>query len=171
MSEQNYAFKDYEKEKMARSIAKNLGISTKKTIEVCSFIRGKKIRSARNFLNRVLKMEDAVPYKRFNQELAHNQRGPSGYPIKVVKEVLKLIGDAEANAKAKGLNPENLKILHISANRGSHAMHYGRQRRRMMKRTHLEIVLQEIAAPASKKASAEKKTPDSSKKSETKKPE
>jgi large subunit ribosomal protein L22 len=157
MSEQKYAFQEFNKENMAKAIAKNLAISTKKTLEVCTSIRGKTVKSARTYLNRVLKMQDSIKYRRFNQELAHNQRGPGGYPINAIKEVLTLIKNAEANAKSKGLNTEALKIVHVVANRGGKAWHYGRQKRRLQKRTHLEIILQETKAKKAEKKIESKK--------------
>jgi large subunit ribosomal protein L22 len=163
MAEQKYAFTNFNKETMAKASVQNATVSTKKSIEVSSFIRGMDVKKAKNVLNRVLLMKDSVPYKRFNQELAHNQRGPGGYPINVVKEVLKLIESAESNAKAKGLNVDNLKIVHICSNKGPKAWHYGRQRRRLMKRTHIELVLAE--GEAKTKAVAKPKT--TTKKSES----
>lgn len=145
MTEQKYAFQGFGKENMARACLKNLAISTKKSIEICSFIRGKTIKKAREALNKVLEMKDAVPYRRFNQEMAHNIRGPSGYPVKAITEILKAIKAAEDNAKAKGLSSDSLKIIHICAHRGPKNWHYGRQRRRIMKRTHIEIVVQDTS--------------------------
>lgn len=157
MSEQKYAFEKYDRDNMARSIAKDLSISTKKTVEICSFIRGKSVSRARAMLSRVLNKKDAVPYKRFNQELAHNQRGPSGYPIKAIQEVLNLLDNVEANANSKGLHTDSLKIVHMLANRAGKRMHYGRLRRREMKRTHLEIIVKDVSGKAKKKTGKDSK--------------
>ena len=69
-------------------------------------------------------------------------------------EIIKLMEDVEANAQFKGLNTSNLVIAHISAHKAGKAWHYGRKSRRKMKRTTIEIVVEEKA----KKEDAAKKT-------------
>ena len=58
-------------------------------------------------------------------------------------EFIKLIESAEANAQFKGLNTSKLVISHISANKASKAWHYGRKSRRKMKRTNVEVIVEE----------------------------
>jgi large subunit ribosomal protein L22 len=139
----NYSSK-YDKENMARVVGRSLPISTKFSIEVCSFIRNKKTSEAKEMLKKVLEKKRAVPFKRFNKDLSHKRKiGPGRYPVKIVGEVIKLLESVEANAQFKGLNTSDLQICHINAHAASRPWHYGRKRRRKSKRTHLEIVVEE----------------------------
>ena len=76
-------------------------------------------------------------------------------------EVIKLLRQAQANAKNKGLDSTNLVINNILAKKAAQSWHSGRQRRRRMKRTHVEVTLTEaktkMAVPeASQKAGQRK---------------
>ena len=129
---------------MARVVGRSLPISTKFSIEVCAFIRNKKTSEAKKLLSQVITGKKAIPFKRFNKDLSHKPKiGPGRYPIKVIEEVIDLLDSVEANAQFKGLNTANLQITHINAHLASRPWHYGRQRRRKSKRTHIEVVVQE----------------------------
>jgi large subunit ribosomal protein L22 len=138
---QGYAFEDYNKENMARAKGISLGISTKHSVEICSFIRGKKLSAAKRMLEDVIAMKRAVPFKRFNHNIGHRRgMGPGRYPVKACAEVLKVVKACEANAQFKGLNTGSLVLQHASADFASRPWHYGRQSRRKMKRTHIQLV-------------------------------
>lgn len=124
----------------------DLPISTKKSVEICNFIRHKKLKKAKDMLNSVLQKKVAVPYKRYNRNTPHRKgRIASGrYPVKASSEILKLLEGVEANAQQKGLDVNNLVIDQIIANQASRPFHFGRKRRRKMKRTHIDIVVKEI---------------------------
>lgn len=87
------------------------------------------------------------------------------FPIKASKEILKLIETAESNAQNLGLSSD-LIISHISAHKASMQFHFGRKRRRRMKRTHLNIIIEEI-----KEKSKVKEYKKETKKTELKKEE
>ncbi len=140
----NYSVKNYNKENMARAFGRSLPISFKQSIEICNFIRNKRMDYAKNVLNKVIEQKQTIPFKRFNMNVGHKKRMAAGrYPKKASKEILKLINSVEANAQFKGMNTANLIIKHISANKASKVVHYGRKRSREAKRTNLEIVVQE----------------------------
>ncbi len=161
MTSTNYAFQEYDEGTMSRAYGRALPISTKKSVEVCSWIKGKSLSSAMKMLDDVIAMRKAVPYARFNQELAHQRAtGPGGFPINVAKNVMAILKSAEANASAKGLNTSSLKIVHICAHLGSRPFRHGRKRRVKAKRTHVEVVLQEIASK-SKSSKSDSKNADS----------
>ena len=44
--------------------------------------------------------------------------GPGRFPKKAAQAILDVIEAAESNAEYKGLDPENMLVLHISANQG-----------------------------------------------------
>ena len=139
-----YSFKEYDSEHMARALGVALPISFKQSYEVCNFIRNKKVAEAKKMLQEVIEKKRAVPYRRYNFDLGHKKKiGPGRFPEKTSTELLNLIQSAEANAQFKGMNTSNLAIVHISAHKASKAWHYGRKSRRKMKRTNVEIVLQE----------------------------
>lgn len=129
---------------IAKATGKDLGISTKNSIVICDFIRGKNLDKAKSMLNEVIEMKRAVPFKRFNKDLGHKRGMMSGrYPVKSCKAILKVLQYAEGNAKDKNLDVESLIVKNIKANKAETPLHYGRKRSRKMKRTHIEIVLSE----------------------------
>jgi len=144
-------------ENIAKAVAKDVGISTKMAVEVCSLIRNKKLEQAKNILKKVIEKKQAVPFKRYNKHLAHKTKiGPGRYPEKASKEILKLLEQAEANAQFKGLSTADLIILHIKADKASTPWHFGRKRRRKMKRTHVEVVVKEKIEETKKEEKVEK---------------
>ena len=144
---------------IAKAIAFNLPISIKKSTEVCNFIRNKKLHRAKKILSEVIEKKLAVPFKRYNMDRAHRTGIAAGaYPIKTASYILKVLQNVEANAENKGLDTTNLKISHLVANKGNKTFHFGRKRRRKMKRTHIEIKVQEIQETQKKSAKTTKKT-------------
>lgn len=146
-----YASK-YDKEKMARAVAQSAGISFKKSIMICNLIRKKKLSDARKRLEEVIAEKKAVPFTRFNDGVGHrsNISGPGRYPKKAALEFIRLLDVVEANAQSKGLNTSDLVIESICANKAGKQFHYGRQRGRKMKRTHVEICVVEGVKEAKK---------------------
>ncbi len=148
----NYNVK-YKKENMAKVVGRALPISTKFAVEICSFIRHKNLSDAKKILQEVIELKRAIPFRRYKRDLSHKKEvGPGRYPKKASKEVLKLIESVEANAQFKGLNTSNLEIVHICAHKASRPWHYGRKRGRRMKRTHIEIIVEEKSSKEEKKA-------------------
>ena len=142
MANYTYSFKSFDSNTMARALGMGLSISTKKSIETCTFIRGKKVEAAKKMLQEVIDMKRAVPLKRFRWGAGHKTGiGPGKYPINVCTGILSILNSAQNNAQTKGLDANSLSIIHISAQRGPHDFHHGRQSRRAFKRTHIEIVL------------------------------
>jgi len=156
MAKQKYSIKTL-KENQAKALAKDASVSTKVSIETTKFLNGKSTKVAIAYLEKVLEKKLAVPYKRFTDGVGHRKgKGiTSGrYPQKLSKLLIVLIKSVEANASMKGLG-ENLKIVHFNAHRASTPMHYGRHPRREMKRSHIEIIVEEVEAK--KKVATKKK--------------
>ena len=155
----NFTIKDYNKENMAKVVGRSLPISTKYSVEICDFIGNKTTAEAKEELKKVAEGKKAVPFKKFKKGLSHKKRiGPGRYPKKAALEIIKLLESVEANAQFKGLNTSNLKIKHICANLASRPWHYGRQRRRKTKRTHIEIIVEEKKEEKKTKEDVKKKT-------------
>ncbi|MDP3765096.1 MAG: 50S ribosomal protein L22 [Nanoarchaeota archaeon] len=141
-----YTFRNYNQEHMARAIGMALPISFKQSVEICRFIGNKNVNDAKKMLQNVVEKKSAIPFKRYNWDLGHKKKiGPARYPEKASKEFIKLIENVEANAQFRGLNTSNLIIAHVSAHKAGKAMHFGRKSRRRMKRTNVEIIVEEKA--------------------------
>lgn len=158
MTTYNYSLSNFNKELMSKAVGLSLPISTKISIEVCNFIRYRKLAEAKKILANVVEEKQAVPIKRFNKELAHRRAiGPGRYPITVAAEILKILKSAESNAQLQGLSTSNLVVKHIRANRASRPWKAGRHRGRLAKRTHIEVVLEEVKAEKTQKSETSKK--------------
>lgn len=167
MAKTGYAIQNFDEKKMAKARINNAEVSRKISIEICNMIRNRSTIVAKKMLEDVVDFKAAVPYRKFNRDVAHKKvTGPGRYPIKAVKSMIQLIKLAEANAANKGLSSE-LIITHLAANKGMGQWHYGRKRRTEMKSTHLEIAVTE--KEAAKKAHSEKKEKNAEK-SEAAKP-
>ena len=128
---------------------KDLRISTKHSIAVCDFIRGKTIDKALLLLIDVLRKKKAVPMK---GEVPHRkgkgmERGR--YPINAVEAFIKLLRQLAANATINGLEIEKLKI-ECKANRASRP--YRRFGRQKFKRSHVTLILRAKQKKKNKKA-------------------
>lgn len=136
--------------KMARAKGLNLSISTKTSIEICKFLKGKTTAKAKAVLARVITKDQAIPYTRFNWDTGHRagDMAAGRYPLKASTEILAVLNNVEKNALDKGLSTENLVITHMLANKASSPWHHGRQSRRKMKRTHVEIIVTETEIKA-----------------------
>jgi large subunit ribosomal protein L22 len=152
MAKINYAFNEDDKAKTAKAIGKSLKISPKHAVELCRELRGKKLESAKVYLEEVIQMDKAVPFKRHNKKVGHRKGltgWPTGrYPVKAAAQILKVLENAEANAEYKGLDAENLKIMHISSHRGFilkgwTPRAFGRASPNNTPTTHVQIVLGE----------------------------
>jgi large subunit ribosomal protein L22 len=159
-----YAFNGM-KENMVKASGRNLNISPKQSIEICSYIRGRPLTQAKGLLQLAIDEKRAVPLKRFTNGPGHKPGIAAGrfYP-KACTQILKTLESAESNAKNKGMNVSDLRIAHIAAQRAPKQQHYGRKRRSIFKAAHIEVVLEEVKGLTSKNtkkpqaASVEKKT-------------
>ncbi len=138
--------------------ANGLPISTKTSIEICNFIRGKNLNKARRLLQDIVDMKSALPIRRFGTDLGHKKGiGAGTYSTSSVSCFIKLLDSVKANAENKGLNIENLVISVIKANWGEHRWRYGRKGRARMKNTHVYIKVEEAKAGLVKDIEVSKK--------------
>jgi len=159
MAKYNYSTNGIVEEHMAKAIGRSLPISTKTSVEICNFIKKRPLNKAKNLLQSVIDKKAAIPFKRFKGNIGHKKGkiATGGYPENACKEIFKMLESVEANAQFKGLNTSNLIIKSIIANAASRPWHYGRQARRRMKRTNIEIVVEEQAVKEDKKETNAKK--------------
>ncbi len=121
--------------KVAFVNVKNIPISTKHSIAVCDFIKGKQIEDAIKDLGAVLKLRKAVPMK---GEIPHRKgKGMmSGrFPKNASEKFVKILKSLSANANHGGI--EEPVIFEAVANLGERP--YGRFGSVRKKRTHLLI--------------------------------
>jgi len=106
----------------AKAYGKEMRISPKHATEVCRAIKGMKLMVAKDYLQAVVEKKKAVPYRRHRKKIAHRRgltKGDAGqYPVNAARAILKVLGNAEANAKYKGMSEEKLRIIHASAQKG-----------------------------------------------------
>ena len=145
------------KEQMAVASAKNIVASYKHCVEISNFLRFRSTGFAKQYLEKVILKEQAIPFIRFYHNVGHRVGMSAGrYPVKAAQEFLHLIKSVEENAQFKGLNPAHLKIVKLVANKASSPATGGRFRTKS-KRSHIDIEVQEIAFKEPKKES--KKNP------------
>ncbi len=106
-------------EKTSKAIGKELHISRKHAREISSAIKGMKVGDAREFLEKVMELKRAVPFKRYRRNIPHRKGMCTGrYPQKAAKEFLRVLENVENNATYKGLDPENMRLTHIGTKTG-----------------------------------------------------
>jgi large subunit ribosomal protein L22 len=144
MAKANYAFTNFGSD-TAKAYGSNLDISIKTSVNVCNLLRGMTATKAITKLQNVIDFKEAIPFTRFNDGVGHRKGNMASgrFPQKASKAILALLNSAIANAAAKGL-AEDLKIIHLCAHKAATPLHQGRQRRRAMKKTHIELVLKEM---------------------------
>ncbi|MBS3070709.1 hypothetical protein J4407_00200 [Candidatus Pacearchaeota archaeon] len=115
----------------------NLHISTKHSIAVSKFIKGKTIEGAITDLEKVVSMKKAVPMK---GEIPHRKGMMSGrYPKKAAEHFIKILKSLSANANINGI--ENPIISEAISNFGQRP--YGRFGSVRKKRTHVKLIAKE----------------------------
>lgn len=155
MSGWNYSIKLEDESKVAKAVARDVPISPKKLVNLARVLKGMKTSEAKAYLERVIRLEEAVPHFTYKGKIPH-RRGlgekwgiPMGkYPVKGAKEMLKLIENVEANAQNKDLNVESLRIIHLSVKKGYMLKRYmprafGRSTPKFKRYSNIEIVVKE----------------------------
>ncbi len=154
VQQKNNTGKGTEHTALAKSL--NIPVSTKHCIEIAKALRYKSTEYAKRYLEDVVALRRAVPFKTFNGNVGHKAGMASGrFPEKAARQFIKLVNSVEANAQFKGLNTADLKIVKMTANLASIPSGGGRQRHKT-KRTHLEIVVRERTKSAKKKETKQK---------------
>jgi large subunit ribosomal protein L22 len=142
----------YDPEIHAAARGIGLNISPKAAREVCKALKGMDLEKAKNYLGRVIEMDQAVPFKRHDGKVGHRRgKGMSTgrYPVKTAAAILKVIESAGNNGEAIHIDIENWRILHIATSRGtSFESRFPRARGRatpkMRESANVEVVLEEI---------------------------
>lgn len=153
MPEFRYSFAGYDPLLHVRASGREVDVSPKAAREVCGAIRGLKLSQAKKFLENVVKLKQAVAFRRYKKKAGHRsslEGFPSGgYPKKTAEEVLAVVRNLEANAEFRGLDTERLAIIHASALRGRRVIAYtpramGRSSPSFNTLVHIELVGMEV---------------------------
>jgi len=152
MSRWSFSNKNLDPAKTAIASGRDLRISYKHAVEICSSIRNLSLKRAKTILNEVIEKRRPIPFRRYNGKMGH-RRGlekwcAGRYPIKAAKAILKILNEAEANAEYKGLDVDNLWIVHAAAHKGTKIRKYiqrafGRSTPYFQQLVHVEIGLEE----------------------------
>ena len=156
MPNYSYSFTNFDKTKHVRSALREKDISHKHTREVALAIRGMSIEKAREFLENVIAKQIAVPYRRYNNEVAHRSNIRDGFfsgrfPKKTAREFLKLLDNLESNGEYKGMDLDRLKIVSAVTHKGTKLERFtpramGRSSPKIDTLVHVELVAQEVAS-------------------------
>jgi large subunit ribosomal protein L22 len=107
-------------ETTARAIGKELAISPRHSIEICSAIKGMPLDKAVDFLEDVIDLKKAVPFRRHVGGLPHRKgegMATGRYPQKAAKAIKDVLEQARNNAEFKEITG-SLRIIQASASRG-----------------------------------------------------
>ncbi len=141
---------EFEPEKTAKAMAREVRISPKHAYEVAKTIKGMKLEEARKLLEDVVDKKVPIPMKRYKRDVGHRKgMGPGRFPVKCASEFLKLLKNAESNAKYKGLNPEKMRIIHVCAKEGRTIYGIfprarGRATPKRRESVHIEVIIGEV---------------------------
>ncbi|WP_094228850.1 50S ribosomal protein L22 [Methanolobus psychrotolerans] len=135
----------------SKAMGAELHISPKKSRELGKAIKGMRTTVAKKYLEDVVILKQAVPFKRHHDGSGH-RKGPMAngrYPVKVAEAFLKILENAKNNAEYKGLDPEHMYIAHVASKRGRviHGMRpraRGRGSPNNTDTVNVEIILNEV---------------------------
>jgi large subunit ribosomal protein L22 len=152
----SYAFQNFDKTKHVRAALREKDISHKHAREIALAIRGMSIEKAREFLENVIAKRIAVPYRRYNNEVAHRSNIRDGFfsgrfPKKAAGEFLRLLDNLESNGEYKGMDLDRLKIISSVVHKGTKLERFtpramGRSSPKIDTLVHVELVAQEVAS-------------------------
>lgn len=140
---------------IAKAKANELNMSPKHSIEIATFIRHQRVNDAIAYLNDVIGLKKAIPFRRFTRNVAHKRGLPGSwdagrYPVKASKAYIRVLESVKKNAEYIGLDADNLEIIHVSANRGRAQKSFfpramGRATPKVRETVNIEVVVREVA--------------------------
>jgi large subunit ribosomal protein L22 len=121
MARIDYSFKPEDETRIAKAMGYEMSISFKHAVEICSALKGKKIEDAMKYLEEVIELKQPVPFRNHKKKVAHKKLDgwyAGRYPQKAARHILKVLRNLDANAEYKGLEKEDLVIVHAQAKKG-----------------------------------------------------
>ncbi len=110
----------YNKKKHILTITHNRRISMKDSREIGRMIKNKRVLDAIRFLERVIKLEQPVEFRRYTEGAAHKKgiKGGGRYPVNASKEILKLLKSIIKDAENRGMDVEKIYIKYFVVSKG-----------------------------------------------------
>jgi large subunit ribosomal protein L22 len=149
-----YAFQNYDKSRHVRASIREKDISHKHAREIALAIKGRSIEKARDLLQNVISRKEAIPYRRYNNEVAHRSNIRDGFfagrfPKKAASEFLRILDNLESNAEYKGMDIDSLRIVSAAVHQGAKLKRFqpramGRSSPKFDTLVHVELVAQEM---------------------------
>jgi len=141
-----------DKDRIAKASGRDLRVSPKMCREVCNTIKGMRIEQAKKFLEEVILLKQAVPFKRHKKKQAHRNNlkkwkwYAGRYPIKAASMIYDIITSVESNAEFRGLDVELCRIVHAVTHRARKIKRYierahGRSTPKFKNLSHIEIIV------------------------------
>ena len=121
----HYSRKPQVTAKAAHAKANDLRCHFKNTFETANVISGMKLRKAQKYYRQVLAKTRCVPFRRYANKVGRTaQASEHGvtkgrWPRKSVVAMMDLLKNAEANALAKGLDPNKMVVKHIQVDQAA----------------------------------------------------
>jgi large subunit ribosomal protein L22 len=148
-----YAFQSYDKTKHVRASIREKDISHKHAREIAVAIKGRSIEKARELLENVISRKEAIPFRRYNNEVAHRSNIRDGFsagrfPKKAASEFLRILDNLESNAEYKGMDLDRLRIVSVAVHKGTKLKRFqpramGRSSPKFDTLVHVEVIAQE----------------------------
>lgn len=116
-----YAAQNVDPEITSKAAGREIPVKPKFGVNVCKAIKGKTVEQARAFLEDVVELKRAVPFRVHKRQVKHRKGGvgPGQYPVNTARAVLRVLNDAASNAEYKGLDPDNMYVWHAATHRGA----------------------------------------------------
>jgi large subunit ribosomal protein L22 len=153
MPQFGYSFQNYDRTKHVRASIREKDLSHKHAREIAVAIKGRSIEKARELLENVIARKEAIPYRRYNNEVAHRSNIRDGFfagrfPKKAASEFLRILDNLESNAEYKGMDLDRLRIVSAAVHKGTKLKRFqpramGRSSPKFDTLVHVEIVAQE----------------------------
>jgi large subunit ribosomal protein L22 len=153
MPQFGYAFQNYDKTKHVRASIREKDISHKHAREIAIAIKGRSIEKARELLERAISGKEAIPFRRYNNEVAHRSNIRDGFfagrfPKKAASEFLRILDNLESNAEYKGMDLDRLRIVSAVVHKGTKLKRFqpramGRSSPKFDTLVHVELIAQE----------------------------
>jgi large subunit ribosomal protein L22 len=142
---------EFKIETSARAYGRDLPLAWKKSVELARQLRGRTVEKAREYLENVIALKQAVPMRTYNYWVAHKSGlGPARYPVKAARAFLKILESAVANAEFTGKeDPDTMILRTVNAHKGAinkayRPRAYGRSGPWNQDTVNLEIVIEEV---------------------------
>ena len=112
---------EIDEERSAKAMGRELSVSKKDAVEVCSHVKGMPLEEAQTTLRAIADGEVPVPLKKHNSGVGHRSDidgwDAGRFPKKASEALLDVLYNAESNAEEQGYETEEMVVDHIAAHK------------------------------------------------------